>query len=535
VCVSVAAESALAVPSSQRPAGLPPLSVGTGDVAAMSASDQELVVAAHRRPLAGHILRAAGASRLSERAGLWLVPARATSVVGELSRLGLLRYAHPNTRRSDFALGTLFTDPLSHTQWWLNRIGADRVPAAPPGVPVTVIDSGVDTGHPEFAGRQIEQLNAPIVDTAHGTQVASVAAAPTNGQGIVGVYPQALLRSYDEQTRTCAGSIAALDAATRVTAPSVLNISWGFAAPGCAALYDEVIVAKGLGHLVVAAVGNFRAQNNPSVFPAVFPHVLTVGATDQADNVASFSSNSSAIDVAAPGVGIMAAAPFAFNAAGWGEVMGTSYSAPIVAATAAWVWTQRRSQIRAPGQVADLIRYSARDVGVTGWDADAGWGIVDINAAMTRAVPGADPQEPNDDIDQVRAGGLFRTATVPLTSRGRGRATVVATLDWFEDPVDVYRAWVPGRRVVSFSVKPTANVDLEIFTPRAKTVYYQNRRAALRGSLFGGSYRLGKASETFVVRNKSRRGMFVYVCAYKARLDNLFDALYTLNIRTRRR
>jgi hypothetical protein len=149
-------------------------------------------------------------------------------------------------------------------------------------------------------------------------------------------------------------------------------------------------------------------------------------------------------------------------------------------------------------------------------------------------VPFLDPQEPNDDIDQVKARGLFRDAVAPLTARGRPRAALVATLDAFEDPVDVYRAWVPGRRVVSFSVKPNASADLELFRSTARTIYYPNRRAALRGPLIGGSYRPGNATDTFVVKNSSRRGRFVYVCVYKTSGGNL-DAVYSLRINTRRR
>ena len=67
-------------------------------------------------------------------------------------------------------------------------------------MPITIIDTGIDLTHPEFAGRPNTIAARPAEPCAessedfHGTAVASVVAAPENGVGIVGVYPQAVLR-----------------------------------------------------------------------------------------------------------------------------------------------------------------------------------------------------------------------------------------------------------------------------------------------------------------------------------------------------
>ena len=86
-------------------------------------------------------------------------------------------------------------DPLLDDEWWLAPVGATSLSAPGPGVPVAVIDTGVEFTHPEFAARpETRSLNPQsVVDTLsdfHGTAVASVAGAPANDVGMVGVYPR---------------------------------------------------------------------------------------------------------------------------------------------------------------------------------------------------------------------------------------------------------------------------------------------------------------------------------------------------------
>jgi subtilisin family serine protease len=99
------------------------------------------------------------------------------------------------------ATGRTAGEPLQEQEWWLAHIGADPAAAPPPGVPITIVDSGVDPAHPEFAGRpNTTFLDDQTVDGTgeyHGTIIASLAGAPVNGAGIVGVYPQAVLQSWD--------------------------------------------------------------------------------------------------------------------------------------------------------------------------------------------------------------------------------------------------------------------------------------------------------------------------------------------------
>jgi subtilisin family serine protease len=536
VAAIAGASPVFAAPLEIRAQGAPPLKTPTADFERLRHAES-LVVATSLDPRAARLMEQAGAERLSKLVGLWRLRGN-TSVLTSLRSSGLLRYAHEDAQLPDLFAAAPFTpldppsDPLGSTQWWLTTIGAAALTVPGPGVALAVLDTGLDASHPEFAGRAVTYLNAQALDHPHGTQVSSVAAAPVNGQGIVGVYPQVALRAADVNTLSCSDVVRALLLAVDSPAPSVLNMSWGSTDPrSCPVLYDAVIVALGVGHVPVAAAGNLREQGSPPSYPAAFPHVLTVAATDQFDSVAPFSSRDPGIDIAAPGVSVVAATPTIFDPTGYHEVAGTSFSAPMVAAAAAWAWTARPT-LR-PTQVIDLIRYSARDAGASGWDPDTGFGILNVPTALSAATPALDPQEPNDDIDQVKAGRLFRNSTPAITSRTRGRAAFRAWVDEIEDPVDVYRVWIPGRSRVTATITPNDNVDLEFFRPNARTVYYQNRRAALRGALIGGSYRSGKRTDRFSVVNQARRGAFIFLETFKAR-GTFLDARYKLTVKTSR-
>jgi hypothetical protein len=191
----------------------------------------------------------------------------------------------------------------------------------------------------------------------------------------------------------------------------------GFAdARDCPALYDAVAVAFGTGHLVVAAAGNDgRTREN---FPASYPHVLTVAATNPNDETSGFSTRNLGIDLAAPGESIPAAVPLSVDPSGYLLVDGTSFSAPLVSAAAAWAWTSRASAIGDVTQLFELLRLSSRDIGAEGWDKESGFGVLDLPSLLSDSIPDGDPSEPNDDIDQVVAHGP--------SSRRRGRCLPAA-------------------------------------------------------------------------------------------------------------
>jgi subtilisin family serine protease len=529
----VAASPAPAIEISLRPPFLPPVEgTGTSDVLSAAARSRDLIVAVTRDTRAGALLRSHRARRLGE--ALWLVQAaQARAVVRRLGAIGALRYAHPNDRLTPGLSGAAQADPIDPAPWWMPRIGADRVSPPGPGFPLTIVDDGIDTTHPEFAGRQIRFVNESTLvpqEDYHGTMMSSAAAAPVNGLGIAGLYPRANLRLADTGRGNCADVLAAVEAA--ITAgPSVINMSWGFSPPTCLAMHDQIMRGLAAGSLFVAATGNLRLFFSPPGVPAIWPHVLTIGSVGPEGRVSYFSNEGMAIDLAAPGESIVAATPTFVDASGYAELEGTSFSAAFVSAAASWIATRRHVHTT---QLFELLRGSALDNGPRGWDKDTGYGVLDLPAALQRRLPAVDPSEPNDDVNQVRAGGLFKDAAASLTQPGRERATVRARLDRTEDPVDVYRVFVPAGRSVRLRVVPSSNVDVEAFRASAHSCYYQNRRQALRSTLIRGSYSSGRAPDSVTVANRRAPGQYLYACVYKPH-DRAHAASYSLSVTTLRR
>jgi subtilisin family serine protease len=357
----------------------------------------------------------------------------------------------------------------------------------------------------------------------HGTAVSSVAAAPENGFGIVGVYPQAVLRMWDAGAPLVSRVIQGVDAAI-AAGTGVINISLGFSFDPM--LEQAILRAVRSGSLVVAAAGNDREQGSPATFPANLNHVLTVAATDVNDAPTVFSNSSLGVDLAAPGESIPAAISFD----GWEYVDGTSFASPLVAGAAAWVWTVRPQLDNT--QLFDLMRWTARDVGAQGFDNDTGFGILDIPSALAAEAPASDGQEPNDDISHVKANGLFRTAARALTAPGRGRATVNARLDVTEDPEDVYRVWVPANRVVRATVTMDTDVDVDLWKSTARTVLA--RGAERRRHLIASSTKAGRVTERVLVRNRTKRGFYAYLDVY-LRENGPGLASYRVTLATARR
>jgi subtilisin family serine protease len=469
------------------------------------------------RPAATAYLRLTGSQVVSPSLGIWRVRERDAR---RLRRDGLLRAAEPERR---LRVQSSAIDPLVDGEWWLASVGATGVAAPGPGVPVAVIDTGVDFTHPEFAARpETRSLNAQsVVDTLsdfHGTAVASVVGAPDNGVGMVGVYPQASIYAYDADLSGAITNTALIHgiAAAAELGRVVINLSVGSTRPD-PLLVDTVLAAVRGGALIVAASGNFGANSAPT-YPADLPHVLTVGATDHTGLAAPFSSASDGVDVAAPGVGISAAVPFLYTVDGYQFLNGTSFSAPIVSGAAALVWTVR-SDLDS-GQIFGVLRTSAADIAPRGFDPETGFGMLDIPAALVRAAPSRDSTEPNDDVRLVRPGGLFASGVAPLTSRGRTGAFVRGSVDGVEDPDDVYRVWVPPHSDVIVRAS-NSSVRLRIWRPGTPTVTEEG--AAQARDLLASRAAHVKAANT------SRAGAYYYADVRLGR--SVGSARYQLNVR----
>lgn len=402
------------------------------------------------------------------------------------------------------------SDPLAIRQWYLGRIHAfDAWTQAPnlPSVPVAVLDSGIDSGHPELQNRIAEGKSFVASswesDTnGHGTFVAGeIAAALNNAQGIAGVGFSASLLVAKIVRSDGTISPDAEAAAIRWAVDNgarVINMSFGgvrdprdpdgdtYSPLEAAAV--RYAVSKGV--LVVAAVGN--ADNAPiepwgyAGYPAALPHVLGVSSIARDGSVPNFSNRDRRHnDIAAPGEGIFSTLPRALTSGsrpgcllqGYSDCgppefkrgEGTSFSAPQVAGAAAVLFGVHPSA-RAD-QIATVLKRTAADADpdtgcsrcTFGRDALTGWGLLDVASAvrlLSDAPPYADRHEVNDEV----------SIAVPLW--GRRAQRIRATIDYWDDRVDVYRIRIPaGRRLVARLRGPGgANSDLFLWKPGTQRI-----------------------------------------------------------------
>ncbi|ORZ34329.1 peptidase S8/S53 domain-containing protein [Catenaria anguillulae PL171] len=230
-----------------------------------------------------------------------------------------------------------------------SRQGTDGVfkyaPNAGQGVDVYVIDSGIDTRHPDLAGRaSVHDLVGEGQNDlgGHGTHVAG-----TIGGTKYGIAKKANLIGIKVFNRSGRGSsttiLRALELVTQMVEksgrPSVVNMSLGGARVSNEYSTTERAVAAlaKLGVPVVVAAGN-EGQDACNVSPAYIPDVVTVGAVStQNDAITSFSNFGQCLDIFAPGYQIESAAA---NRQGAAYMSGTSMASPHVAGAFAALMSQ---------------------------------------------------------------------------------------------------------------------------------------------------------------------------------------------------
>ena len=225
------------------------------------------------------------------------------------------------------------------------------------GQTVAVIDSGIDYTHPSLGGGfgpsfkvvggyDFVDDDADPMDTfGHGTEVAGVIAAkPAGGSSYQGIAPQAKLvalrvgRDADDNVPD-----AKIEDALKWVIDhrvefgiTVVNISYGqgnFNEPTVSTVYgDEIVTLTDAGVAIVAASGNDGVVDGGGIeSPAADPNVISVGSVNQDDSFSSFGQRGATLGLLAPGDDVLTT----LLDASYGLVGGTSYSAPIVAGTAA--------------------------------------------------------------------------------------------------------------------------------------------------------------------------------------------------------
>jgi thermitase len=144
---------------------------------------------------------------------------------------------------------------------------------------------------------------------------------------------------------------------------------------GAATLQQAVQRATNNGSLVIAAAGN--GGNATLNYPAAYPEVVSVAATDHNDQRASFSTFNSDVEVAAPGVNILST----WNNGGYNTISGTSMATPHASGVAAVIATQRPTLTVA--ELRSKLDSSVDDKGDPGRDPQYGFGRVNLLKATT--------------------------------------------------------------------------------------------------------------------------------------------------------
>ncbi|MFC7935084.1 S8 family serine peptidase [Streptomyces sp. NPDC057387] len=348
------------------------------------------------------------------------------------------------------------------------------------GVTVAVLDSGVDAGHPDLAGRIAQSKSfipgEEVADrNGHGTHVTSTvggSGAASDGKE-KGVAPGATLAVgkvlSDEGFGSESEIIAGMEWAARDVDADIVSMSLGSTEPsdGTDPMAEAVnTLSRETGALFVIAAGNTGTPSSIGS-PGAADAALTVGAVDSADQAAWFTSagprygdNALKPDLSAPGVGILAARSRLTEGSGdYTGMDGTSMATPHIAGVAALLaeqhpdWTGARlkdalmstskeldasayqlgaGRVSVPGAVhADVTATGSADLGFYSWPYDA-------EEPVTRTVTYTNSSDADVELKlSVRGApeGVVTLADTTLTVPAHGTAATTVTGDGAKAPV----------------------------------------------------------------------------------------------------
>lgn len=320
------------------------------------------------------------------------------------------------------------SDIIKGTPWSLQRVVLDQLWQDTKGknVKVAVIDTGVDTVNAQLKGGAVANGkdflhpggNGKTDKVGHGTKVAGIIAArKLDGTGFMGLAPEATIIPIRQNDDQGSGNVGTMIQAIKYAADAgakVINISQDTASkmdPTVDTAFRGVIKYAQDQHdaLIVAAAGNDGADGKiKETYPAAYPGVLAVAASDRNNARAPFSQSGPFVGVAAPGIDMVSTVPVGGNCVD----QGTSFAAPYVSGVAAlirakhpeWSYKQVITQIE---QTADRTK--------AGRDDFVGWGVIDPAAAVNddTTAPSADGPKP-DSVGPAGDSANVQAATLVL-------------------------------------------------------------------------------------------------------------------------
>ncbi|MEU0431846.1 type VII secretion-associated serine protease mycosin [Streptomyces sp. NPDC006290] len=300
-----------------------------------------------------------------------------------------------------------YADGIRAQQWGLDAMHTQQAwrTTKGKGITVAVLDTGVDSRHPDLTGNVLADkdmvgFGASRGDRAwarHGTAMAGIIAGhghgPGDASGVMGIAPEAkilpvrvILEDKDparSKARNTRGNALAegIRWATDHGA-DVINLSLGDDSKSAhpePAEDEAVQYALKKGAVVVASAGNGGEKGDHISYPAAYPGVIAATAVDRYGTHASFSTRRWYATVSAPGVDVVIADPDDRYYEGWG----TSAASAFVSGAVALIEAAHPGL--SPAQIKQLLEDTARNVPSGGRDDSRGFGFIDPAAAIEAA------------------------------------------------------------------------------------------------------------------------------------------------------
>ncbi|MFJ4121015.1 S8 family serine peptidase [[Kitasatospora] papulosa] len=265
-----------------------------------------------------------------------------TMAVAAASSVGFAATA-PSAIAADAQLKQWYLEPMHAEEMWKTTTGE--------GIKVVVIDTGVNSSTPSLEGQVLKGLDATNADgdetddyNGHGTTMAELIAGTGKGGGLQGLAPGAKIipmrvADTDFQNKN---SVNAYDTADSIRAAAdsdaqIISMSFGSEFKMDREI-EAVKYAQRKGKLFFAAVGNEAEKGNKAIYPAAYPEVVGVGATDKQGKVSDTSQHGDFVDIAAPGDDLPFWCDENFERYCQGNG-GTSAATAITSASAALIWS----------------------------------------------------------------------------------------------------------------------------------------------------------------------------------------------------
>ncbi len=275
-------------------------------------------------------------------------------------------------------------------------------------IKIAVIDSGISP-HDDLsiAGgySAVSYTSSYKDDNGHGTHVAGIIGAKHNGYGIDGIAPEAQIYAVKALDQNGSGDLQSLLQGidwSIANGMDIVNMSLGTTSDS-KILHDAVNKAYEQGVLLVAASGN-DGNGKPVNYPAAYSSVVAVSATNEKNQLASFSTTGDEVEFSAPGTNITSTYLNQYYATG----SGTSQATPHAAAMFALL--KQRDPAETNVQLREEIRKNIVDLGNAGRDQQFGYGLIQYKAQATnlayaaaeQAVKKAEQTKAQTDIDKAR-------------------------------------------------------------------------------------------------------------------------------------